>query len=606
MPLVIIGAGAGLCRHARPCSLPSSDARLMLPYLAFAGPVTVMMALMNAQGPLCADGVLAAAVQRRADRGDGRAAGCGGRMRLIAALVLAATVGIAGLLQLSILVLRVATASRRRCASRFDREMRGFFAKAIPGMIASSGPQLLMVAGAIIASSSPSAVSWLYFANRLIELPLGIVGVAMGTVLVPELTRAVHGDDQAAIAHAESRALELAVGLALPATLGLIVLQRADRADAVRARRVHRSRHRGDRARADVAGARAARACAGQGAVAGVFRARGHDDAAVCDAEGHLRSRSSPPSCSAICSAPRASRPPSRWEPGAARCRCSARARRRSDFRSMPRRGGGCRASLLAALAMGGLLWLATRFACRSPALHGLAQAVALLVLIAAGIAIYGLFLRLFGVIGWREAVNAIRQNRPATCATRRPRGKRRARNSTGIMTMAMVERVFSGVQPTGNLHLGNYLGAIVNFVKLQETHNCIYCVVDMHAITQAVDVWGGPAELRAQHPRSHRGLHRQRHRSEKAHRVQPEPGRRARRAGLGLQLRGADRLAQPHDAVQGKGRQGSRERLGRALRLSGADGRRHSGLSRHPCAGRRGPEAASRTVARHRAEIQQ
>ena len=51
---------------------------------------------------------------------------------------------------------------------------------------------------------------------------------------------------------------------------------------------------------------------------------------------------------------------------------------------------------------------------------------------------------------------------------------------------MPFVERVFSGVQPTGNLHLGNYLGAIVNFVKMQETHNCIYCVVDMHAITQA------------------------------------------------------------------------------------------------------------------------
>ncbi|MEM8798406.1 MAG: tryptophan--tRNA ligase [Pseudomonadota bacterium] len=47
--------------------------------------------------------------------------------------------------------------------------------------------------------------------------------------------------------------------------------------------------------------------------------------------------------------------------------------------------------------------------------------------------------------------------------------------------------RVFSGVQPTGNLHLGNYLGAIVNFVALQETHNCIYCVVDMHAITAEI-----------------------------------------------------------------------------------------------------------------------
>ncbi len=54
--------------------------------------------------------------------------------------------------------------------------------------------------------------------------------------------------------------------------------------------------------------------------------------------------------------------------------------------------------------------------------------------------------------------------------------------------------RAFSGVQPTGNLHLGNYLGAITRFVALQETHGCIYCVVDLHAITVAQK----PAELKA------------------------------------------------------------------------------------------------------------
>src|SRR5512139_79770 len=58
--------------------------------------------------------------------------------------------------------------------------------------------------------------------------------------------------------------------------------------------------------------------------------------------------------------------------------------------------------------------------------------------------------------------------------------------------TMAFKERVFSGVQPTGNLHLGNYLGAITKFVALQDRYDCIYCVVDMHAIT----VWQEPAEL--------------------------------------------------------------------------------------------------------------
>ena len=57
---------------------------------------------------------------------------------------------------------------------------------------------------------------------------------------------------------------------------------------------------------------------------------------------------------------------------------------------------------------------------------------------------------------------------------------------------MAFKERVFSGVQPTGNLHLGNYLGALVKFVALQDKYNCIYCVVDLHAIT----VWQDPAEL--------------------------------------------------------------------------------------------------------------
>jgi len=53
--------------------------------------------------------------------------------------------------------------------------------------------------------------------------------------------------------------------------------------------------------------------------------------------------------------------------------------------------------------------------------------------------------------------------------------------------------RIFSGVQPTGNLHLGNYLGAIRNWVTLQHDHACIFCVVDLHAIT----VWQDPAGLR-------------------------------------------------------------------------------------------------------------
>ena len=56
------------------------------------------------------------------------------------------------------------------------------------------------------------------------------------------------------------------------------------------------------------------------------------------------------------------------------------------------------------------------------------------------------------------------------------------------------MRRVFSGVQPTGDLHLGNYLGAIRNFVDLQEEYECLYCVLDLHAIT----VWQDPIKLAA------------------------------------------------------------------------------------------------------------
>jgi putative peptidoglycan lipid II flippase len=221
MPLVIAVLAPGFSSET--LLLAVTDARLMLPYLAFAGPATVLLALASARGqfvltafsPLLFNIALIAVMiaffilPHDADT---------------IALTLAATVGIAGLLQLSILVFRRGDNVASPLRVNVDPEMRGFLARALPGMVASSAPQLLIVAGAIIASSAPSAVSWLYFANRLIELPLGIVGVAMGTVMIPELTRALQGGDKTVIAHAESRALELAVGLALPATLGLIAL----------------------------------------------------------------------------------------------------------------------------------------------------------------------------------------------------------------------------------------------------------------------------------------------------------------------------------------------------------------------------------------------
>ena len=57
-----------------------------------------------------------------------------------------------------------------------------------------------------------------------------------------------------------------------------------------------------------------------------------------------------------------------------------------------------------------------------------------------------------------------------------------------------MKTRVFSGMQPSGNLHIGNYLGALKNWVRIQNEYECIFCIVDLHAVT----IYQPPAELRA------------------------------------------------------------------------------------------------------------
>ena len=402
MPLVIAALAPGFA-GSEALAMAVADARLMLPYLAFAGPVTVLMAVVNAQGrfaltafsPLLFNialiAVMAVLLLWRQDA-------------TRAALILAAVVGIAGLLQLLILILRRGDNAAAPLRISFDKDMRGFLAKAVPGMVASSGPQLLMIAAAIIASASPSAVSWLYFANRLIELPLGLVGVAMGTVLVGELTHAVRSGDAAAVAHAESRALELAAGLALPATLGLIVLAEP----IVRLLFEHGAFTASDTAATARALVWLALGLPAQvlfKALAPAFFARENTATplvsvlkgivfalATAFLFGHFFGVEGIAAGIALGAWSSAL---SLLREGATRFgfAIDAGARRR-----LPR-------IVVAALAMAVAIWLMQRFLPSA----GLAHTLALAALIAAGIAVYGLCLRLFGVTGWRETVNALK-----------------------------------------------------------------------------------------------------------------------------------------------------------------------------------------------------
>ena len=419
MPIVIAALAPGFAETEK-LQFAVLDGRLMLPYLAFAGPATVMMALLNARGryvltafsPLLFNITLILVMIVLVFRNKGAAD---------SAVVIAATVGAAGLVQLLILVLRPGgnrMATPLRVA--FDPPMRDFFGKAIPGMIAGSGPQLLLVGGAIVASASPSAVSWLYFANRLIELPLGIVGVATGAVLVPELTRSLRAADHETLAHAESRGLELAVGLALPATLGLIVLGKPI---------VQMLFEHGAFTAADTAGTAQALIWLALGlpahvlikALSPAFFAR-EDTVAPLLATlkglaitillaivlGQLFGASGVAASIAF----------GAWNNALALIRrgittfgfsIDAAARRR-----LPR-------IVAAALGMAALLYLAAPFVPgASDSVHGgLAQAVLVVALISGGMAVYALLLGLCGVIGRAEAVNAIRRTSRPACASK-------------------------------------------------------------------------------------------------------------------------------------------------------------------------------------------
>lgn len=410
MPLLVRVLAPGFA-GSESLQLAVTDARLMMPYLAFAGPATVIMSLLNARhrfaiaafSPLLFNVVLilAAALLLLLHRDSG-----------FAAPVMAATVSAAGLLQLVVLAIltrRDDLASPLRIS--FDSGMRDFARKAVPGMIANSGPQLLIVAGAIVASSSPSAVSWLYFANRLIELPLGMVGVAIGTVLVPEITRALNKGDSAAAVNAESRGIELAAAFALPAAVGLIVLSEP----IVRVLFEH-----GAFTAADTRATARALGCLGFGLPAYVliktlspaFFARGDTmtplmatlkGIAVAMVLALIAGELVGVAGIAIAVALGA------WSNAASLVRSiaatfgfsvDAEARRR-----LPR-------IALAALGMGGLLWLAVRLLSPMSGAHGLLQAAMLAVLIAAGAAIYGLLLLTFRVIDRGDIQAALMRSR--------------------------------------------------------------------------------------------------------------------------------------------------------------------------------------------------
>ncbi|MEO8758672.1 MAG: murein biosynthesis integral membrane protein MurJ [Devosia sp.] len=107
---------------------------------------------------------------------------------------------------------------------RFDSEVRRFWVLAIPAVIAGGITQVNIFVGTIIASSADSAIAYLYYADRLYQLPLGIIGIAIGTVLLPELSRHLKGGRDKEADASQNQAILISMLLSMPAATALIAL----------------------------------------------------------------------------------------------------------------------------------------------------------------------------------------------------------------------------------------------------------------------------------------------------------------------------------------------------------------------------------------------
>jgi putative peptidoglycan lipid II flippase len=141
-------------------------------------------------------------------------------------MTLAWTVPITGVAQLAFTWVSAARAGfhiRLRWPQMSD-DLRRLAVIAFPAVLAGGVVQINMLVGRQVASYTPGAVSWLVYADRLYQLPLGVVGIAIGTVLLPDLSRRLRAKDAVGGRDSLNRGAEFALALTLPATVALIVI----------------------------------------------------------------------------------------------------------------------------------------------------------------------------------------------------------------------------------------------------------------------------------------------------------------------------------------------------------------------------------------------
>ncbi|WP_339853904.1 murein biosynthesis integral membrane protein MurJ [Roseovarius nubinhibens] len=197
--------------------------RVVFPYIFFISLAALVSGMLNAAGRFAAAAAAPVLLNVMLCVTMGLAA-LTGYVSVVEALIW--TIPLAGVAQLVWVWrdLRHAGLRLRPTRPRLSPDMRRLIAVAVPAALAGGVVQINLLVGQLVASNYSGAVSWLYAADRLYQLPLGVVGIAIGIVLLPDLSRRLKSGDETGSREALSRAGEMSLALTLPAAVALVVV----------------------------------------------------------------------------------------------------------------------------------------------------------------------------------------------------------------------------------------------------------------------------------------------------------------------------------------------------------------------------------------------
>ncbi|MDE0114167.1 MAG: murein biosynthesis integral membrane protein MurJ [Albidovulum sp.] len=221
MPLFVLGMASGFHDDGR-FDLAVYFGRIVFPYVLFISLAALFSGVLNASGRFAA----AAAAPVLLNIFFIGALGCASAFGWDAGLLLAWTVPIAGVAQFA-LVWRAAALTGLGIRFRLPRltyDIKRLAMIAAPAALAGGIVQINLLVGRQVASFFDGAVAWLNYADRLYQLPLGVVGIAIGVVLLPDLSKKLASGDDAGGRYAFNRATEASLALALPAAVALAVV----------------------------------------------------------------------------------------------------------------------------------------------------------------------------------------------------------------------------------------------------------------------------------------------------------------------------------------------------------------------------------------------